>query len=224
MKTTYLLSAVLLAAACGGGKSNPDANLSHPDARQIPDAMQQGCTLEANIADALDPTPDTGNTAVIRGMDGAAPPNLLFIWNFVVAGTGANPDLFQFVMPRPAVAADLNTPLALIDACTASVDYCMVGLGDIDAQGNEAQFFYPNTGTVTITEAQDAVGGNFTVAMTASRFDHYDAPGGAMSTDGCNGTVAGFAATTISVIDPAFAPQTGPTHSKWGKYLRPDRQ
>ena len=236
MKTMFAVAAVLL-AACGGGGGDVDAQLTRIDARPTVDSpiIPAGCTLETNIAEPPDPTPDTGNTAVLRTQSGN-PPEEIFLWNYVVAGSGTNPDLFQFVVPfdnlNPAgpdlliPTADTG-PLDLVAACTASVDYCMVGLGDFDLNtGMEAQFFYPNTGQVTITTAQD-LGGNFEVAMTASRFDRYTEPGGEIvdedgdGTPDCSGTTPQFGPTIIPVTAPAIAPEPGTEHyGKFGKYTR----
>lgn len=234
MKKTVLLSAALFAAACGGGKKDPDANLNHPDARHNPDAPSVGCTLETNITEIPDPTPDTGNTAVLRSDDGATPPNNLFVWNYVVLGTGAKPDLMQFWMPRPDPAApdnNVGVDLDLFSACTSSVSYCLIGLGDYDfTTRTETQFFYPDTGTLRIEAAEDAVGGDFTVNLTvAARFDQYTAPGGTIiDSDGdgtadCNGTLTTFGPITIPVADPtALTASSDPRFvgKKWGKFQR----
>jgi hypothetical protein len=203
MKKTFTMIPLLFAAACGGGGGDPDANLTG-----VPDAR---------------PTAD------------AAPEEGLFLWNWVVTidGKGAE-DLFQFIMPRPAPAADLNVALDLVQACTANVDYCMVGLGDYNfTTGEEVQFFYPNTGTLTISAAEDRVGGDFTVTMTAARFDEYDSMT-AMQIDPqpdgsslCNATSPAFGPITIPVQDPAaFAPSDDPRFAgkKWGRYQRPEPQ
>jgi hypothetical protein len=109
----------------------------------------------------------------------------------------------------------------LVQACTGDpIDFCMVGLGDIVDDGaggiQETQFFFPNTGELTITEGGD-VGGVFTISMTDSRMDEYDTstnPATQVDSDGdgvsdCNGTLQGFAETSIPVQAPAVAPRTG---------------
>lgn len=232
MKTKFALAAVLLAAACGGGKSDIDAQLSRTDARNQIDApvVPAGCDLETTINEPPNPDPTAGNTAVLRTQDSMS--NEIILWNYVVTGTGANADLFQFVVPFDAAApnvpaADFNTPLDLVNACTSSVDYCLVGLGDFDFNaGMEDQFFYPNTGQLTITAAGD-VGGNFTVEMTDSRFDRYTDAGGDIvdengdGTPDCSGTVSAFAPVTIPITAPAVAPHPGDEYyGKFGKYTR----
>jgi hypothetical protein len=235
MKTMFAVAAVLL-AACGGGSDEVDAQLTRIDSRPVVDApiIPATCTLETNITEAPNPDPTTGNTAVLRTQNTATPPEEIILWNFAVAGTGTNPDLFQFVVPFTAdpnsiPPADFNTPLELVLACTADVDYCMVGLGDIDQAGMEAQFFYPNTGQLTITEAGD-IGGTFTVTMTDSRFDWYTDPAGMIVDENmddvpdCSGTMAAFADISIPITAPAVAPEPGTQHlGKFGKYTRTRR-
>jgi hypothetical protein len=177
--------------------------------------------------------PDANLTGVpdARETIDAAPEAGLFLWNWVVVGSGASADLFQFTMPRPAPAADLNVALPLVAACTPEADYCFVGLSDFNFDtGEQTQFFWPNTGTLTISAAEDRVGGDFTVTMTAARFDEYDAATGMQidaNGDGiseCNAETVDFGPITIPVQDPtAFAPRPEPQFgtSRWGKYTRP---
>ena len=218
MKTLFFVSAALL-AACGGGKSDPDAR-PRIDARETPDAPPQPCTLDTLIAEppVVDPDPNLSNTAAIKTQSADTPPVDIILWNWVVVGSGATEDLFQFTIPFPVV--DLNTPLMLVQACTGDVEFCMVGLGDIVDDGaggfDETQFFFPNTGELTITVAED-VGGDFTISMTDTRMDQYDNstnPATQVDSDGdgtsdCNGTLQGFASTAIPVQAATVAPRTG---------------
>jgi hypothetical protein len=247
MKTMFATAAaLLLAAACGGGKKDVDAQLTRADARPQVDSpiIPASCTVETTVTEAPNPDPTAGNTAVLRVQSNDTPPVEEFEWNYVVVGTGTLPDFFVFLVPFDAArpvgqqvpAADFNADLPLIDACTANADYCMFLLSDYDnATGMETQFFWPNTGTIKITNANDVgVGtGDFTVEMTAARFDEYDAASGEQidsdgdGTSDCNGTVAANGPTTITVQLPSVAPQTGakaPVGGKWGKFTRPAHQ
>jgi hypothetical protein len=217
MRVAPLLVPLTLAAACGGGGGNADAPI-RIDGNLSTDAAT--CTVEPQVTEA--PNEAAGNTAALR-VQGGSPLQELIEWQFVVPGTGARADYFVFDVPfapdgTPGYTMNiptelLNTPLDLVDACKSTVDYCMFLLSDLDeVSGEEAQFFWPNTGTLTITAAGD-VGAPFTVAMTESRFDEYD-PETSMQVDvdldgisECHTTVSAFPAATMTIQLPsAVAP------------------
>ena len=212
MKTKFALAAVLLAAACGGGKSDIDAQLTRIDSRVV----DGNGGADASTACAAEPTFNT--TPPVDGTDSAAfstdPTSGPTVqWQWGQAGTGVNPDLVLLFLPRPIPAGDQNTPLMLVQACTGDpIDYCMEMLTDVDDQGNFAQLLYPDTGTLTIAVngAGGEVGDTLTLTMTDALFDHYDADTGMPIDDGCVSNSTAFPATDFVIQAGTLTGGNGP--------------
>lgn len=213
MKTKFALAAVLLAAACGGGKSDVDAQLTRIDSRIIdgngsPDGSG-ACAAEPTF-NAGPPTDGTDSAAfAVTNMAG----DNLVQWQWGQAGTGVNPDLVILLLPRPIPAGDLGAPLELVQACTgAPIDYCMEMLTDVDDQGAFQQLLYPDTGqlTLTVNGAGGEVGDTLTVTMTDAQFNHYDENTGMPIDDGCSSNAIGFPATDFAIQAGTLTGGDGP--------------
>ena len=205
--TTALVIASLSIAACGG-----DDGVTPIDAKRIDsggggiDAAAPSCTVPTSITEgAVEGA--AGNSAVLKSMNSMGA--LKYVWNWIpTMHDASNPkvDFFQLVYPFPATM--LNTPRNLVDACTSNADYCWVLSGDseiVDGMIVETQTFFPDTGTITITEAGDVGGGRFQATITGAQFNHYDCPAGGqcmLVEDGCNVTVASLT-VDIAVTAPS---------------------
>ncbi len=209
--TTALVIATLSIAACGG---DDGGNPSVIDARRVDsgggiDTSAPSCTVPTAITEGV-VEGAAGNSAVLKSMNSMGA--LKYVWNWIPTEHDAsNPkvDFFQLVYPFPATM--LNTPRNLVDACTSNADYCWVLSGDseiVDGMIVETQTFFPDTGTITITEAGDVGGGRFQATITGAQFNHYDCSGSScmLVEDGCTVTVASL---TVDVAVTAPSAKVG---------------
>ncbi len=210
MKTKFALAAVLLAAACGGGKSDVDAQLTRIDSRIVDGAGGP----DASTACAAEPTfnaapPTDGTDSAAFSTDPTSGPTVQWQWG--QAGTGVNPDLVLLFLPRPIPAGDQGA-LELVQACTSSTDYCMEMLTDVDDQGNFLQLLYPDTGTLTVAVngAGGEVGDTLTLTMTAALFNHYDADTGMPIDDGCSSNTTAWGPTDFAIQAGTLTGGNGP--------------
>ncbi|MEZ4403474.1 MAG: hypothetical protein R3B06_25840 [Kofleriaceae bacterium] len=197
-------------AACGGDDGGTvtaiDAAVSIDAPNTDIDAPQATCTVPTAITEgAVEGT--GGNSVVLKTMDSMGAP--VYVWDWVPRmHDPSNPlvDYFRLVYPFPAtmVGAARN----LVDACTSNSDYCLLLNGDATITNGmimETQLFFPDEGTMTITEAGDVNGGRFKATITGAKFNHYacDASGQCnLVEDGCSVTVANLS-VDIAVTAPA---------------------
>jgi hypothetical protein len=200
---TGLAVAVLALGACGGGDDDDnggDDQPNMPDAAVTPDAA--ACLAESTIN--ATPTPgQAGNSAVLRVPKQAGGGTQL-IWNLVVSPDGSPLDLIQFVVDEPVT---LNTPLQLVQACTDQTTYCWILLADatvVNGAPDSDFIMYPDTGTITITEAGPTGTGKFKATVSESLWTQYAGSPPMPVEGGCSTTLG---AMTVDL--PIEAPPMG---------------
>lgn len=187
------ISSIVLAlglAACGGDDDGvtPAIDASNIDS---PDATCSISTPNFGAKGAL-----TGNAFFVASMDN---PNLYRIFMPSPLETAAPSDVFTFEIytgyapfgteanPTPAVPGTYQISGNQLQYADCSI--CLTMASNVAADGSSYDDdFMATGGTVTITEAGTAVGGNLKISLSNLTFEHvtFDGPTSTPVGDGCN--------------------------------------